>query len=552
MVDLSVVLGGKAGQGVMAAAGIYGRLAGRSGYDVFIRNDYPSLIRGGHNFCEIRISSDVVYSSYGDVDILVCLDENTYDEHVDAVGDGVVVVDGDFGLEGLEVPVSSWVEELDAPDIVLNTGFVGVLAYLTGFGFDGLVGVLRDVYGDRAEVNVEIADKAFSYCRDNFEKFVDFRDVGGARPFLSGNEAVSLGAVSAGLDLYIGYPMTPTTSILHFLGEHKDRLGVEVVQPENEIGVINAALGASYAGARSMAATSGGGFDLMHEGISLAGISETPVLVVEGQRAGPGTGVPTYSSQADLLSVVNAAHGEFPRIVLAPGDLKECFYLAGVGLNLAWRHQTPVTLLMDSLLCESKATCELPLESIEEEPAVLSETDNGYSRYRDTESGVSPLRFPGEEDVVVKNSSYEHDISGITTEEIDMVSLMQDKRLRKYKGIREDLSGELAVNVYGDSDIGILTWGSTKGSVLEARRILDEEITVVQPLVMKPFPKKELNKICSSFSCIGSVEANSTGQLATLFTDKTDNEIDEKFLKYDMRPFRPNQLASEIEERCLD
>ncbi|UOY09396.1 2-oxoacid:acceptor oxidoreductase subunit alpha [Methanonatronarchaeum sp. AMET6-2] len=545
MSGLSVVLGGKAGQGVMAAANVYGRLAGRSGYDVYIRNDYPSLIRGGHNYCEIRVSDVMAESSFQEIDILVCLDVNTFERHSDdVVSGGAVVVDSDFELDGVEVPVGSWIEELEAPEIVSNTGFVGVLAYLTGFDFESLREVLRDVYGERAGINVEVAEKAYDYCRD-MERVVVLDSVGGERPLVSGNEAVALGAVSSGLDFYFGYPMTPTTSILHFLAEHKDELGVEVVQPENEIAVVNAALGTAYAGGRAMAGTSGGGFDLMHEGFSLAGISETPLLVVVGQRAGPGTGVPTYSSQADLRSVVNAAHGEFPRIVLAPGDHRECYLHGGLGLNLAWRFQTPVLVLMDALLCESRTTCELPVDIVGVEEAVYG-CEDGYKRYLDTESGVSPLCFPGTEDVVVKNSSYEHDEGGLTTEDPDRVRSMQDKRLRKQKGVEQWVSGDVGVNVFGDSREAVLTWGSTKGSVLEAVRMQERDFMVVQPTVMKPFPSSRLKEVCSDLDTIVCVEANSTGQLSGLFTEKTGIEIDEVILKYDMRPFRPRELKERL------
>ncbi|OUJ18759.1 2-oxoacid:acceptor oxidoreductase, alpha subunit [Methanonatronarchaeum thermophilum] len=555
MSGLSVVLGGEAGQGVLAAAGVYGRLAGRSGYNVFIRNDYPSLIRGGHNYCEIQISSDGEGGSAGctfsEVDLLVCLDRNTFEKHVDdVVSGGVAVVDSGFDLDCgdvdcVRVPVSSWVREAEAPEIVFNTGCVGVLAYLTGFSFDDFEKVLQDVYGDRAEVNVVVGEKAFSYCREMVDRYVGLDSVGGPRPLISGNEAVALGAVSGGLEFYFGYPMTPTTSILHFLAEHGDELGVLVVQPENEIAVVNAALGTAYAGGRVMVGTSGGGFDLMHEGFSLAGISETPLLVVVGQRAGPGTGVPTYSSQSDLLSVVNAAHGEFPRIVLAPGDHHECFLHGGLGLNLAWRFQTPVLVLMDALLCESRTTCNLPTDEVDKRDIPYNK-DVGYMRYKDTENGISPLCFPGEEGVVVKNTSYEHDEHGITTEKPGQIQYMQDKRLRKQNTIKEFLSGETGVNIYGESRHAVLTWGSSKGSVLEAVKQLDRDFMVVQPVLMNPFPKKTLKKLCNDIDTLVCVETNATGQLATLFTEKTGISIDEVFCKYDMRPFRPKELKTKL------
>lgn len=362
---------------------------------------------------------------------------------------------------------------------------------------------------------------------------------------LTGNQAVALGASAAGLDAYFAYPMTPSTSILHFAAENSDELGLKVVQPENEIAVANMAVASAYAGARTMVGTSGGGFALMQETVSLAGMSETPLLLVECQRAGPSTGVPTYTAQGDLEFAVNSGHGEFPLVVLAPRDAEEAFSRAGEALDLAWRYQVPVVLLSDKHLAESRMTADIDPGAVERAEFEQAEGGGHYDRYSFTDDGVSPLAFPGDPGAVVKATSYEHTEHGYTTEDPGEVVRMQDKRKRKGKSIESYVEGLDPVNVFGEGSTAVLSWGSTVGAVLDAVGKLEEPVKVVQPVYLRPFPSRVSRELERAKRVI-SVEGNATGQLSGLLRRETGVSVDGEVLKYDMRPFDPDGLAERL------
>ena len=268
-------------------------------------------------------------------------------------------------------------------------------------------------------------------------------------PLLTGNEAVGLGMVNGGLEAYISYPMTPSSSLLHFLAEEQEKLGITVVHPENEIAVILMALGFASAGKRAAVGTSGGGFCLMTEGLSLAGMAELPIVLLVSQRTGPSTGLPTYTGQSDLLFVLHAGQGEFPRFIVAPGTTEEALYWSEVAMNIAWEFQVPAFILSDKTLSEGTYSTDLSLvPKIPREDVPLWDKTAPYRRYADTPSGISPLAFPGTEGAVVKVNSYAHDEAGITTEEADMVDLMTEKRLRKGEGLTQAMNRYPQVNMF--------------------------------------------------------------------------------------------------------
>lgn len=557
MVDeVSLVIGGAAGDGVRQVGNIIGRTLNRQGLYTFVLDDYQSLIRGGHNFVKIRASPGKIWSHYDEVDLIVALNNETVDKHkYDLNKSGRVLFDsGNVNYEsdnGLSVPFYSMVEEVEGVEIMRNSVAVGTITFLYDLNLNIVKDLMNHIYGDRSDKNITLAEMGFNYAKENdFEKITEIKSNDRApAPFLTGNEAISFGAAKAGLKVYMAYPMTPSTSILHTLASYQEYLGLTVIQPENEIGVINMALGSAYAGARTMIGTSGGGFALMQEAISLAGMSETPILIVECQRSGPSTGVPTYTAQADLEFVLNSGHGEFPLIVLAPGDTEEAFYRSGEALNLAWKFQTPVILLSDKHLSESRKTSFINENKVNFEYAKLNEDkDEDYKRYSFTEDGVSHLAFPGAPGLVVKSNSYEHDEQGYTTEKPDEIASMQEKRLRKSDSIKREIKGMKPVNTYGDedADVAIVAWGSTKGAVLDALNLLDKSIKFVQPVYLKPFPEIQIKEELAGVSRIICVEVNSTGQLANLLKDKTGIEVNEKILKYDARPFDPLALTEDI------
>jgi len=556
--EANIVIGGKAGDGIRAAGEVLGEIFNRHGLFTFVREDYQSLIRGGHNYSQIRASSDRVWSQYSPADVVVAMDERSIDNHEDRLGeDDKLIFDSDKvdydGEAGRPMPLSSMVEKEEGIEVMRNSVAIGAIAHLYGLDLGIVEGVMEKNYGKKAEKNVLLAEKGYEYSEENFEKVIEieFPEDKEIVPFLTGNQAISLGASKAGLDMYIAYPMTPSTSILHFTANYRDELGLTVVQPENEIGVINMALGSAYAGARSMVGTSGGGFALMQEALSMSGISETPLLIIECQRAGPSTGVPTYTSQADLKFALNSAHGEFPSIVLAPGDPAEAYYRAGEALNLAWIHQIPVILLSDKHLSESRMSIEIDFDGVSPEAEKRAESPGeDYKRYRFTEDGISPLARPGTSDAMVKVTSYEHDEYGYTTEDPEGIVAMQDKRKRKWEGIEEDVKNRNPLKVHGEDDSKdlILAWGSTKGAVLEAMEILDFPVKFVQPIYLKPFPSEKVLEHIESAERAICVEANSTGQLADLIRKEVLEDVDERILKYDMRPFDPPELAERLRE----
>ncbi len=556
-VTASVLIAGEAGDGVRAAGNIAGSIFNRHGLYSFVRDDYQSLIRGGHNFSQVRASSDKVWSQFEETDVVVALDERSINNHEDRlVADGRLIFDSDeldvSPEHACPMPLTSMVEEVEGIEIMRNSAAIGGVAFFFGLDLEIVADLMKQFYGGKSEKNVTLAEKGYEYAKENFEgvrklEKQDRKEL----PLLTGNQAISLGAAKAGLDVYFAYPMTPSTSILHFTAAYQDELDLTVVQPENEIGVINMALGSAYAGARTMVASSGGGYALMQEALSLAGMSESPILVVECQRAGPSTGVPTYTGQADLDFALNSGHGEFPRIVLAPGDPAEAFYRAGEALNLAWKYQTLVVLLSDKHLSESYMTSPLDTGKVNMEKQKLAQNPGkDYERYKFTEDGISPLAFPGTSEAVIKTTSYEHTEFGYTTEKPEEIAAMQEKRRKKLDAIEKDVLNRDPVNVFGDedSDNMILAWGSTKGAVLETMKILDEPLKFVQPIYLRPFPSDEVLKHMKSAKKVIDVEVNSTGQLAGLIKKETLMTVDEKILKYDSRPFNPPDLAKRISE----
>ena len=426
-----------------------------------------------------------------------------------------------------------------------NTAAIGAMAKSLDIEWSVVDKLIAHTIEKQTDLNLKIARKA--YDKVNKPHLSLTRLDMGPQPLLTGNQAIALGAVQGGLNMYIAYPMTPASSILHFLAGHEDDLGIVTVQPENEIAVALMALGGAYAGARTMVGTSGGGFALMTEAVSLAGEAEIPVVFVESQRAGASTGVPTYSAQGDLLFVLHAGHGDFLKLVLAPGDVEEAFHLSGLAMKLAWKYQTPAFILTDKHLSES--TFSFDSGTGEEDPVepLLWDGKGKYRRYEDKENGISPLAFPGNSNAVVKVNSNEHNHIGFTTQDPDMVESIQKKRLRKRKGLVEELSKYEQVKVYGnkDSKTVAICWGSTKGACMEAAEELD--IKMVQPLVIEPFPVEHLKKALARAEKIVNVEVNATGQLGKILSSYRIH-ADHNILRLDARPFTVDSLVQQIKE----
>jgi len=541
--DYSILIGGAAGQGSRMAGLIIAKLFNQLGYRIYIYEDYQSLIRGGHNFSQIRAAEKEFQSRKEKIDFLLALDENTILLHEkDLAEKGLIIFNEDKikRKNGIGIPIEKITKEMGGFPIMANTALVSAFAKIIGIDWKILEEVLKREIKREIDLNLKIGKRAYEISKNllKIEKISKEPSL-----LLTGNEGTSLGAVKAGLKFYFAYPMTPATSIMNFLAKKED-FKVKVIQPENEISVINMALGASFAGAKSAVGTSGGGFALMTEGLSLAGQSETPILIIESQRGGPSTGMPTYNLQGDLLFVLSAGHGDIPRFVIAPGDAAECLYYSGLGLNLAWKYQTPVILLIDKDVSENTfCVNEKILNLIQSEKPLLWAKSGDYKRYKITEDGVSPLAFPGEKDAIVKADSYEHDEFGITIES-EEVEKMQEKRLRKYETMKKAVEKLPAVKVYGNqnSNIALVAWGITKGAAKEIAENLG--IKLIQPIIIEPFPQKQMREVLKGVEKLFSIELNTTGQMAKVLNSQ-GIKVDGKILKYNGRPF----FVKEIEDK---
>jgi len=541
------LVGGQAGEGVKKAGSVAAHLFAGMGRRVFQMDDYQSLIRGGHNFSVISTSPGEVTSHYTRADLAVALDAKSYQIHKDHLSaDGILVYNSNVTKKGrgIGLPLTSRAKEHPRPDLIMGVSSIAILCATLGHDKESTQNLVGREYSAGAEDNVAYAGKIYDLARKKIGGKFPLESGEQKLPLLSGNQAMAMGAVAAGLDVYLAYPMTPASTVLHFLAANARDLGLAVVHPESEIAVANMAIGAAAAGARAMVGTSGGGLALMDEAISLAGMTETPLLCILGSRPGPATGVPTYTEQGDLQFVLYKGHGEYPRLVAAPGSIEEAYFLAAEMLDLVWRFQTPGIIITEKHLAESRMTVDLDLETAPwAEPAMHQA--GGYRRYLDAENGVSPLLFPPSKEII-KWNSYEHDQAGIATEEAGTIARMHDKRFRKGEAMVEYLRTLKTLNEYGQGGPLIFTYGSTTLSVLEALRVGNIEARVVQPIYLEPLPAWELNGYLGSAPVV--VEQSRSGQFANLLRCKLDMEPTAVIRKYDGRPFDPQELARQIKE----
>ncbi len=566
---VSIIIGGEAGQGISRSGMLLGKALMRAGFHCFGEIDYPSLIRGGHNFYRVRASSREVHGPTTHTDLLVALNEETVALHLESVNEGGGVILDEKGFEAGEsgrddvtyypVPMTEIVKELEGPEIMRNTVALGAVAALISLGLETLKEVVADAFEGRpriVEMNVEALQKGYD-CVAGLGLGFGCTVEPGPRPelvWLTGNEAVALGALAAGCRFYSAYPMTPASPVLHYMFAHDAESGVAVVQTESEISAMLMAVGAGYSGVRSMTATSGGGFCLMAEGLSLAAMTETPVVVMLAQRPGPSTGLATYSGQGDLLFAVYGAHGEFQRVVLAPGDVDQCFYMTAEAFNLAERFQIPVILLTDKNLVEShKTTRPFDLSWVEiDRGKLVTEWSGGeeYGRYRITEDGVSPRATPGTMNALVLANSNEHTERGFSTSDSEQTRAMVDKRFSKTARIREAVEALEPIRVYGaeDPDVTLVGWGSTKGPALEAIGMLEAEgvkARYVQVAVVEPFPEG-LPQYLEGKTLL--VENNRASPLGTLIKLNTGYGFEHVALRYDGRAFTPHEIRDRVLE----
>jgi 2-oxoglutarate ferredoxin oxidoreductase subunit alpha len=544
--EVSVLVGGKAGEGISSAGQIIAQLVGQLGYRVHMHFDYPSLIKGGHNFAIIRGARGKIGAVRSRVDLILALDQETLRLHEPRLNDhGVVVYNADTARypAGIGIPIGSILAAEEAPPVMGNSAILGAFARAAGIEWPLAERVLSKSFRKGTGQNLRIARRAYDASEERLRIPALGRP---GLPVFTGNEAMGLGLVEAGLEVYLSYPMSPTSNLLHFLANFADEVRTRVIQPESEIAVILAALGCAYAGTRAAVGTSGGGFSLMAEALSLAGMAELPVLVVLGQRAGPSTGLATYTAQADLGFAIHAGHGEFPRLVIAPGDAGEGRTWIRAAMDLAWKYQLPAVFLPDRTICEGMYSLD-PAETMDHtaDPVIAGPDSHPYLRYALTDSGISPLLFPPVKEEVIRVNSHAHDTDGITTEEPGVTRAMAEKRKRKMLGLASEIEQMHPVNVAGDPDsgTGILCWGSNKGICGELGEAMG--LRVIQPVALWPFPEQSFAKAMNGVERFFGVETNETGQLARLVSE-FGYRADGMVLKYDGRPYMLDELEQEL------
>ncbi len=571
--DVNVMVGGEAGQGVQSVGFILAKAFARGGFHVFADQDYESRIRGGHNFYRVRVKDDEVSAISQHLDMLIALNRESIELHQGELkSDGVVIFDAeeikDTGANGrlLGVPLDRLAQEKAGNELMANTVAVGAALGLVKFDFDLLAVVLREYFmrsgHEVAEGNVTAARAGFDYAQEKFRDSMKLHVEPTAAPkrmLLSGNEALALGAMAAGCKFMAAYPMTPTTPIMEYLADKGRPFNIVVVQPEDEISVVNMVIGAAYAGVRAMTATSGGGFCLMVEGLSLAGMTETPIVVVLGQRPGPAIGLPTRTEQGELEFAIHAGHGEFPRAVLAPATIEDAFHLTVKAFNLAEKYQTPVIILTDHYLASSYGTVEkfdLGQVKVERGQLLAEEEVNTlteYKRHRITESGISPRALPLQGEALVVTDSDEHDEEGHIIEDAETRNRMVLKRLRKMDGLRSEL-GQPRVHPTPEAQMTLVGWGSTYGAIMEAAAMLQQDGVAANVLHLNelwPFPGEAVSSVLNGDTRSIVIENNATGQLARLIRAETGIKVDGTINKFDGRPFSPEYIIKELRKGVL-
>jgi len=575
----AIGIGGAAGQGVATPGDIFAKIFSRRGLHLNAYNAYQSIIRGGHTFLTIRTGPDRV-SNMGDrVDLLIPLNQDAMDRHLGLLTEGAAclynseTIKPGIAAQGMQLcplPVSK-LADVTRNKVAQNTLAVGAGLSMMGIGFQALEQVLTEQFKKKGDAvvseNIGIARAGYDYAGANFQPFAWPLPMTANRyAVLSGNIAMAMGGAAAGVKFYCAYPMSPSTGVLHWMAAHARKAGIMVRQVEDEIGVVNMAIGAAHAGVRSMCATSGGGFALMTEGLGLSAMMETPVVVIDCQRAGPSTGVPTKTEQGDLWQMLGAGFGDYPRAIAAPLDIGDCFKLIPEIFNIADRFQCPGIVLCDLLLSEGRLSVDpkdldfaAPIdrgELIMDAPETSASNGDGvYKRYRITDSGISPRAVPGVPGHTHTAASDEHDEDGVLiSDEFTNPTkrrAMMEKRMRKVVGIEAAVPPPV---LWGprDADVTLIGWGSTKGVIEEACEILAGQGISANQLQIRwlvPLHGDAILNILKQARHTIIVENNFSGQFARYLRSETSFVPDGHIRKYDGEPFMPHHIVEAVKEQ---
>ncbi|MBD3246171.1 MAG: 2-oxoacid:acceptor oxidoreductase subunit alpha [Candidatus Omnitrophica bacterium] len=565
--ELTVKISGEAGQGIKTIGTVLSKVCRDAGLCVFSDQDYMSRIRGGNNFYRLRIARYPVRACRAQADILVGLNAESIAFHQDTVSDqGIIVADREaFGLKHrgesfLDLPFFR-IADAQGGSLYVSAVVCGIIAGLMRVPAGSLDSVLKRMFRAKSDAvarqNAAAAAAGYEAAQSNFESD-RFAFTGGGEHkkqlLLNGNEAIALGALAAGCKFYSAYPMTPSTSILTTIAHYSERFHLCVEQAEDELAAVNMAIGASFAGVRSMTGTSGGGIALMQEGISLAGMTETPVVIADAQRPAPATGLPTRTEQGDLEFVISAGHGEFAKAVYTPGSIEEAFSLTQRAFHIAEKYQIPVFILTDQHLADCVRNVDsFDPEQVPVERGIISREESvsvkEYRRYQLTESGVSPRAVPSWIEGVVYADSDEHNEEGHITESGKVRAAMVEKRLyRKMDGLRKEIEPPLARH-HEHAQWILLGWGSTCGVIGEVVDDLQSEsLGQVHLPQVWPFPRDALGDLLHGKKIIVA-EQNATGQLEKLLRREIGLSAQARILKYDGRSFTFDELRRKVRER---
>jgi 2-oxoglutarate ferredoxin oxidoreductase subunit alpha len=572
--SFAVGIGGAAGQGVATPGDIFAKIFSRRGLHLNAYNAYQSIIRGGHTFLVVRTGPDEITNLGDRVDLLIPLNQDTMDRHLRLLGPGAACIyNSDSikpgtaakGVQLCALPVSQ-LADITKNKVAQNTLAIGAALSMMGVGFQALESILAEQFRKKGQAvideNVSVARAGYDYATQNFQAFAQALPMTGNRyAVLSGNAAMAMGGAAAGVKFYSAYPMSPSTGVLHWMAEHARKANILVRQVEDEIGVINMAIGAAHAGVRSMCATSGGGFALMSEGLGLSAQAEIPVVVIDCQRAGPSTGVPTKTEQGDLWQMLGAAFGDYPRVIAAPLDIADCFTLIPEIFNVADKFQCPGIVLCDLLLAEGRLSVDPKVLDFNP-PIDRGEiiTSNGaehapYKRYLITESGVSPRVIPGVPGHTHVVSSDEHDEDGVLiSDEYTNAAkrrAMMEKRMRKVQGI-EAMVPLPTLRGPRNADVILIGWGSTYGVIEEACELLKDEGIVASQLQIRwlvPLHGDAILDILKDAKHTIIVENNYSGQFARYLRSETSFVPDGSIRKYDGEPFMPHHIVEAVKEQ---
>ena len=574
--DVIIGIGGAAGDGVASAGNTLAVSVARQGQAVFAYNSYQSVIRGGHSWLRLRVSARKPLNHGDQVDALIALNQDTLDRHLQELAAGGLALynaaklkpryEPPKGVQLCPLPVPELTPAYGKLPIMQNTVAVGAVIRLMGLDFEGLESVLESTFAKKPQVvkmNVEAARAGYDYAAAHFQALPSqLQKTSQKWALMTGNELMAMGAAFAGCKFYCAYPMSPATHILEWFAGHGKQLDICVRQVEDEISVINMSIGAGHMGVRSMCATSGGGIALMTEAIGMAGMIETPVVVVNVMRAGPSTGVPTKTEQADLNQAFGASQGDFPRVVIAPLSMPDCFTTPALAFNLAERYQCPVIILADLLMCEDNETVDTALLDVEftiDRGELITEANaqfggEPYLRYKDTPSGISPRAIPGLPGHLYVSGSDEHDEDGVLISDVytDPVrrKKMVDKRARKMDTVLDHVPAP-KLEGPAEADVTLVGWGSTWGVLVEAVERLNQggiSANHLQINLLIPLHVKDVTDILSRSKRIVIVENNFSGQFARHLRAETGLVAHGHIRKYDGEPFEPKHIVAGVKD----